>query len=125
VGYKCIITAAVISGWTEIHIDSLGSFEREGAAMIKGRWIGVGLWLASLFIAGCGSGEQGKSYLIRHAVVTLSQAAEIAEANVPGRAVKVELESSASRVMYKIDIVDAVNRAHEIWIDAETGKIVK
>jgi uncharacterized membrane protein YkoI len=93
--------------------------------MIKGRWIGVGLWLAGVFVAGCGSGEQGKSYLIRHAVVTLSQAAEIAEAHVPGRAVKVELESSANRVMYKVDIVDPANKAREIWIDADTGKIVK
>ena len=93
--------------------------------MIKGRWIGAGLWLASVFVAGCGGGEQGKSYLIRHAVVTLSQAAEIAEVNAPGRAVKVELESSANRVMYKVDIIDAVNKAREVWIDAETGKIIK
>ncbi|NWF73029.1 MAG: PepSY domain-containing protein [Nitrospirae bacterium] len=93
--------------------------------MIKRRWVGIGLGLGSLLVAGCGGGEQGKSFLIRHATVTLSQAVEIGERNVPGRAVKAELESSGSRVMYQMEIIDAVNRTHKVWIDAETGKVVE
>ncbi len=93
--------------------------------MITRRWAGIGLGLGGLLVAGCGGGEQGKSYLIRHAVVTLSQAAEIAESTAPGRAVKAELESSGSRVMYQVEIINAVNQTRKVWIDAETGKIVK
>lgn len=93
--------------------------------MIKKVWAGIGLSLVSLLVVGCGGGEQGKSYLIRHAGVTLAQAAEIAETNAPGRAVKAELESSGSRVMYQVEIIDAVNQTLNVWIDAETGKIVK
>lgn len=93
--------------------------------MIKRRWAGIGLGLASLLVVGCGGGEQGKSYLIRHATVTLPQAVEIAETNEPGRAVKAELESSGSRVVYQVEIIDAVNRTRTVWIDAETGNIVK
>jgi len=78
-----------------------------------------------LMAAGCGGGEQGKSYLIRHAGVTLSQAAEIAESTVPGRAVKAELESSGNRVMYQIEVIDIGNNTRNMRIDAETGKIVK
>lgn len=93
--------------------------------MSKSWWAGIGLGLGSLLVAGCGGGVQGKSYLIRHAVVTLSQAAEIAESTAPGRAVKAELEFSGSHVMYQVEIIDAVNQTRKVWIDAETGKIVK
>lgn len=86
-------------------------------------WMGLGGVM--LLVAGCGGGDQGKSYLIRHAAVTLPQAVEIAEANAPGRAVKAELESAGNRVLYQIEIVDAVNKTRKVSIDAETGKVVK
>ena len=90
--------------------------------MIKRRWAGIG---SLLLVAGCSGGEQGKSHLIRHAVVTLSQAADAAESITPGRAVKAELELSGSQVMYQVEIIDAVNQTRKIHIDAETGKVVK
>jgi uncharacterized membrane protein YkoI len=93
--------------------------------MTRKGWAWIG-WGGVLLLAGCGGGAEGKSsYLIRHAVVTLSQAAEIAERNEPGKAVKAELESAGSRVMYQVDIVDAVNKTRKVWIDAETGKVIK
>ena len=41
--------------------------------------------VSALWAVGCAE-EQGKGYWLRHAPVTLSQAAEIAETNGPGRA---------------------------------------
>ncbi|HSC56096.1 MAG TPA: hypothetical protein VLC51_02775, partial [Nitrospira sp.] len=61
-------------------------------------------------LGACASNDQGKDYLLRHAAVTLSQAAEIAEVNGSGRAVKVELGRSGSRVFYDVEIVDTVNK---------------
>jgi uncharacterized membrane protein YkoI len=69
--------------------------------------------------------EQGKSYWLRHAPVTLSQAAEIAETNGPGRAVGAELGHSGNRVFYDVEIIDTVNESRLLRVDAETGKIVK
>ena len=69
--------------------------------------------------------EHGKSYWLRHAPLTLSQAAEIAETNGPGRAVGAELGHSGNRVFYDIEIVDTVNESRRLRVDAETGKIVK
>ena len=40
--------------------------------------------------------NQDKSYWLRHATVTLSQAAQIAETHGPGRAVGAELEQSGN-----------------------------
>lgn len=93
--------------------------------MIKKGCTWMGLGGVMLLVAGCGGGDGGKSYLIRHAPITLPQAVEIAEANAPGRAVKAELESSGSRVLYQIEIVDAVNKTRKVSIDAETGKVVR
>jgi uncharacterized membrane protein YkoI len=86
-------------------------------------WMLIGLLAISL--TACASDDQGKDYLLRHAAVTLSQAAEIAEVNGPGRAVKVELGRSGSRVFYDVEIVDAVNKSRTLRVDAESGKIIK
>ena len=49
------------------------------------------VWMLLIGMAAVMSGacaeQQGKSYWLRHAPVTLSQAVEIAETNGPGRAV--------------------------------------
>jgi uncharacterized membrane protein YkoI len=76
-------------------------------------------------VAGACAEEQGKSYWLRHAPLTLSQAAEIAETNGPGRAVGAELGHSGNRVFYDIEIIDTGNESRRLRVDAETGKIVK
>jgi uncharacterized membrane protein YkoI len=73
---------------------------------------------------GCGGKDQGKGYLLRHAGVTLIQAAQLAEQQVPGRAVRVELLYNGRHVIYHVEVVDAVNQSHQVAIDAETGKVV-
>jgi uncharacterized membrane protein YkoI len=79
----------------------------------------------ALTIAACASDEAGKDYLLRHASVTLSQAAEIAEVNGPGRAVRAELGRSGNRVFYDVEIIDTINKTRFLRIDAESGKIIK
>jgi uncharacterized membrane protein YkoI len=69
--------------------------------------------------------EHGKSYLLRHAGITLPQAVQIAEANGPGRAISGQLKQSGTRVYYDIEIVDNVNKARNIRVDAGTGKIIR
>lgn len=85
----------------------------------------VGFCALVALLGGCGGKDPGKGYLIRHAGVTLSQAATLAEAHVPGRAVKVELIHDGRHVLYDVEVVDAVNQSHNVSVDAETGKIVK
>jgi uncharacterized membrane protein YkoI len=79
----------------------------------------------AVLLAACAGNEEGKSYWLRHAVVTLPQAAEIAERNGQGRAVGVELGQSGNHVYYDVEIIDAVNKSRHLRVDAETGKIVK
>ena len=81
--------------------------------------------LLALLASACAETQQGKSYWLRHAVVTLAQAAEIAETNGPGRAVGVELGQSGNRVFYDVEIIDTMNKSRRLRVDAETGKIVK
>jgi uncharacterized membrane protein YkoI len=87
------------------------------------------VWCLLIGIAAVMSGacaeQQGKSYWLRHAPVTLSQAVEIAETNGPGRAVAAELGYTGNRVVYHIEIIDSVNHSRRLRVDAESGKIVK
>jgi len=69
--------------------------------------------------------DGGKDYLLRHASLTLSQAADIAELNGPGRAVRVELGRSGNRVFCDGEIIDVTNKTRFLRIDAESGKIIK
>ena len=82
------------------------------------------LGCSALMFGACAE-EQGKSYWLRHAPVTLSQAADIAETNGPGRAVGAELGHSGKRVFYEVEIIDTVNESRRLRVDAESGKIVK
>jgi uncharacterized membrane protein YkoI len=88
---------------------------------LSGRIVG----LLALLVSACAETEQGKSYWLRHAVMTLAQAAEIAETNGPGRAVGVELGQSGKSVFYDVEIIDTMNKSRHLRVDAETGKIVK
>jgi len=80
--------------------------------------------LCALTLGACAQ-EQGKSYWLRHATLTLAQAAQIAETDGPGRAVGAELRQSGSRVFYEIEIIDNVRKSRRIRVDAETGKLIK
>ena len=69
--------------------------------------------------------EHGKSYWLRHATITLAQAAQIAEASGSGRAVGGELKQSGTRVFYEIEIIDSLNKSRRLRVDAETGKLIQ
>lgn len=96
---------------------------QKGGDMRALRLMLIGVFTMTL--GACASDDKGKDYLLRHAGLTLSQAAEIAEVNGPGRAVRVELGRSGNRVFYDVEIVDVVNKTRFLRIDAENGKIIK
>lgn len=83
--------------------------------------------LIGLYALTCGAcaEEHGKSYWLRHATITLGQAAQLAEADGAGRAVAAELKQSGTRVFYEIEILATGGKSHQVRVDAETGKIIK
>jgi uncharacterized membrane protein YkoI len=90
---------------------------------MRGSWKLL-IGLAAMTMGACAE-EHGKSYWLRHATLTLSQAAQIAEKNGPGRAVRAELGQSGTRVFYDIEIIDTFNKSRRLRVDAETGKIIQ
>ena len=89
------------------------------------RCVAAGIGLVGLFTWGCAEDNRGKSYLIRHAGVSLAQASDIAERSTPGRAVKAELQYLHNAVVYQVEIIDIVNNSKIVSVDAETGKVVQ
>lgn len=76
--------------------------------------------VASFLISGCATKEGGQSLFIRHAKVTLMEAAVVAEQHVPeSRAIKVELTHANNAVFYEVEVLKTV------LVDAETGRIMR
>jgi uncharacterized membrane protein YkoI len=73
----------------------------------------------SFFISGCAAKEEGQSLFIRHAKLTLMNAAVIAEKSVPAsHAIKVELTHQNDAVFYEVEVLK------KVLVDAETGQIL-
>jgi uncharacterized membrane protein YkoI len=74
---------------------------------------------AACFTTGCATKEGGQALFIRHAKLTLMEAAAIAEKTVPeSHAIKVELTHANDAVFYEVEVLK------KILVDAETGKIL-
>jgi uncharacterized membrane protein YkoI len=74
---------------------------------------------ASFLISGCAAKEGGQSLFIRHAKLTLMDAAVIAEKSVPdSNAIKVELTHQNDAVFYEVEVLK------KVLVDAETGQIL-
>lgn len=74
---------------------------------------------ASCLIGGCATKEGGQSLFIRHAKLTLMEAAVIAEKTVPeSNAIKVELTHANDAVFYEVEVLK------KVLVDAETGQIL-
>lgn len=74
---------------------------------------------ASFLISGCATKEGGQSLFIRHAKLTLMEAAVIAERTVPeSHAIKVELTHQNDAVFYEVEVLK------KVLVDAETGRIL-
>jgi uncharacterized membrane protein YkoI len=93
--------------------------------MIENMRIFSGLLIGmSVLSFGACAEEHGKSYWLRHATVTLPQAATIAETSTSGRAVGAELKQSGTRVFYEIEVITSGNKSRRVRVDAESGKII-
>lgn len=73
----------------------------------------------SVLLVGCAAEPSGKAMLIRHAKLTLTEAATIAERTIPeSRSIAVELKQDGNNVIYEIHVLRKVS------IDAHDGHII-
>jgi hypothetical protein len=74
---------------------------------------------ASALLAGCAGEPSGKAMLIRHAKLTLIEAATIAEKTIPeSRSIAAELKQNGNNVTYEIHVL------RKVVIDAQDGRIL-
>lgn len=62
--------------------------------------------------------------LSSEATVSMVEAIKIAQKARPGKPVEVSMGKEDDRVVYKIEIVDAVT-TREVYVDAKTGEVLK
>ena len=91
---------------------------------IRTAWIGA-LILAFYAWAPAWALFDAKKDLSEKARVSLEEAIQTAQQRIiPGRPVEVKIAKAGGRVLYKVEILDANNKSHSVYIDAENGQVV-
>lgn len=86
------------------------------------RYTAIPLMGAFLLLAACA----GQETMAKNAKISMQQAVRTAEASVPGaRAKETHLESEGGRTVYEVELVDNTNNTRTVWVDAQSGRIVK
>lgn len=86
------------------------------------RYAALSLMFAFLVLTACASQET----MAKNARITMQEAVRAAEASVPGgKAKETHLESEGGRSVYEVEVVDAGNNTRTVWVDAQSGRLVK
>jgi len=60
--------------------------------------------------------------LIRDSKIPLDEAVKYAVKAVPGQAVEADLGKEEGRTVWKIEIIDTMNKTQTVYVDAQTGQ---
>jgi len=86
------------------------------------RYAVLPLMFAFLMLTACASQET----MAKNARISMQEAVRTAEALVPGgKAKETHLETEGGRTVYEVEMVDTANNTRTVWVDAQTGRIVK
>ncbi|MEO8325142.1 MAG: PepSY domain-containing protein [Nitrospirota bacterium] len=69
--------------------------------------------------------EDDKADLLKETKITLVEAVEKALTNMKGKAVEAELEKEHGKTVYEVKIIDESGTTREIYVDAQTGTVIK
>jgi len=68
----------------------------------------------------------GQETMAKNARISMQEAVRTAEASVPGgKAKETHLETEGGRTVYEVEMVDTTNNTRTVWVDAQSGRIVK
>lgn len=86
------------------------------------RYAALPLLFACLAFTACA----GQETMSKNARVSMQEAVRTAEASVPGgKAKETHLETEGGRTVYEVELVDSTNNTRTVWVDAQSGRIVK
>jgi uncharacterized membrane protein YkoI len=85
------------------------------------RYLAYPLVVALLSLGACASQEK----LAKEARISQEQATRTAESSVGGRAKETHLERENGRTVYEVELVDRNDNTQTVWVDAQTGRIIK
>jgi len=63
--------------------------------------------------------------LAESAKIPMEQAIRTATGEVPGKAVEAQLGKEDGKTVYEIDIIDSSKKERTVYIDAQTGQVIK
>jgi len=68
---------------------------------------------------------ESNKQLAEQAKITMSEAITEAVKAVPGKAVEAQIGKEEGRTVYEVDIIDMNKKERTVYVDAETGKMLK
>ena len=83
------------------------------------------LFLATIFLASLMSSSAWAMFetnreLAKSATVTMDKAVQTAVTAIPGKAVEAGLSKEEGRTVYKVEIIDTVDKTRKVYVDAQT-----
>lgn len=63
--------------------------------------------------------------LAESAKIPMEQAIRMATGEVPGKAVEAQIGKEDGKTVYEIDIIDSSKKERTVYIDAQTGQVMK
>ena len=85
---------------------------------------GVGLLaIASAFAFAAQNREHEEAASLASAKLTLSDAINYAQSEVPGKVLSAELNDESSPLAYKVEVVQQ-GKTREVLVDAQTGRVI-
>jgi uncharacterized membrane protein YkoI len=87
----------------------------------------VGMTLVGLSwtISPAGALFEDKDELVKDTKITMVDAVEKALTKMKGKAVEAELEKEHGKTVYEVKIIDESGTTREIYVDAQSGNVVK
>jgi uncharacterized membrane protein YkoI len=86
------------------------------------RYAVLPLMFAFFMLTACASQE----IMAKDARISMQEAVRTVEASVPGgKAKETHLETEGGRTVYEVEMVDTTNNTRTVWVDAQSGRIVK
>ena len=73
----------------------------------------------------CNSYQPHPEEIANYVEIPMAKALKTAINRVPGKAIEAKLVEDSTRVFYKIDIVDKQQKIRTVYVDAESGLLLK
>ena len=115
-------TKATARQWRQSKLPALSLFAVLEGISVMMRFAPV---LGILLLSSCSAKQPSHEDIASYVEIPMAKALKTASRHVPGKAIEAKLIEEPNRFFYKIDIVDKQRKMNTVYVDAESGLVLK